>query len=224
MTRFRDRMDADMEIRGFSPHTRRAYLRAMCDWVRHFMRPPDRLTPEDIRRYQIHLTRGREVSPGTFHQIVAGIRFFYRVTLRRTWVLDRVPYQKKPRTLPEILSAEKVRALLSALPNLKHHAILMTVYSAALRASEVVRLKLTDVDSERGTLRIEQGHAVRQGRATPRGRLFLPAPLSKELVQSEHHGSISKKGARCFYRGVFALGQAVSGVGGVSDSFILSMQ
>jgi site-specific recombinase XerD len=150
-------MDADMEIRNFSPHTRRAYLRAMHDLVRHFMRPPDRLTPEDIRQYQIHLTRGREVSPGTFNQIVAAIRFFYRVTLRKNWILDRVPYQKKPRTLPEILSPEKVRALLGALPNLKHRAILMTVYSAGLRASEVVRLKLSDIDSERGTLRIEQG-------------------------------------------------------------------
>lgn len=157
MGQFHDRMDADMEIRGFSPHTRRAYLRAMRGLVRHFKRPPDRLTPEDVRRYQIHLTRGREVSPGTFNVIVSGIRFFYRVTLRKDWLLDRIPYQKKPRTLPEILSPEKIRALLSAPPNLKHRAILMTVYSAGLRASEVVRLQVTDIDPERGTLRIEQG-------------------------------------------------------------------
>lgn len=157
MGQFHDRMDADMAIRGFSPHTRRAYLRAMRDLVRHFMRPPDRLTPEDLRRYLIHLTRGREVSPGTFNQIVAGLRFFYRVTLGKKWDPDRIPYQKKPCALPEILSARKVRALLSALPNLKHRAVLMTLYSAGLRAGEVVRLRVTDIDSERNTLRIAQG-------------------------------------------------------------------
>jgi integrase/recombinase XerD len=157
MGQFQDRMDADMEIRGLALNTRKAYLRAMRKFVQHFMRPPDEMTEEDIRRYQLHLTRERKVSWGVFNLAVAGIKFFYRVTLKKKWDIEEIPYQRKPRKLPEILSAEKVLALISSLRNLKHRTILMTMYSAGLRVSEVISLKVTDIDSQRMVIRIGQG-------------------------------------------------------------------
>lgn len=157
MGHFHDRMDADMEIRGFSPLTRKAYLRCMREYVRHFMRPPDQLTNQHVREYQIHLTRGRVVSSGTFNQVVAALRFFYRVTLKRDWAIDEVPYRKKEWKLPRILSPQQVAALLSSTRNLKHRAILMTLYAAGLRSSEVVHLRVGDIDSQRMLIRVEQG-------------------------------------------------------------------
>ncbi len=112
MGQFYDRMDADMEIRGLSPNTRKAYLLAMRKFVRHFMRPPDQLTLEDIRQYQLYLTRERKVSWAVFNIAVAAIKFFYRGTVKQDWDIEEIPYQRKPRKLPEILSAEKVNSLL----------------------------------------------------------------------------------------------------------------
>lgn len=157
MGQFHDRMDADMEIRGLSPNTRKAYLGAMRRFVQHFMRPPDTLTLEDIRRYQLHLTRERKVSWAVFNIAVAAIKFFYRVSLKKDWNIEEVPYQRKPRKLPEILSAEKVTALFTSVENLKHRALLMTVYAGGLRAGEVIHLKVSDIDSQRMVIRIDQG-------------------------------------------------------------------
>jgi site-specific recombinase XerD len=145
MGQFHEQMDADMEIRGFSPLARKAYLRCMRAFVQHFMHPPDRLTQQHIRQYQIHLTRGREVAEGTFNQVVAALKFFYRVTLKRPWVIEQVPYRRKERRLPEILSPQKVVALFASAKNLKHRAILMTLYAAGLRSSELVHLATSTV-------------------------------------------------------------------------------
>lgn len=157
MGQFQDRMREDLEIAGVSENTKKAYLGHMRRFVAHFMRPPDRLTLEDIRRYRLYLTHERKISPATFNQTTAALRFFYRVTLRRSWTLEQFHYQKESRRLPQVLSAEKVSALLAAIPNLKHRALAMTVYSAGLRATEAVRLKVTDIDSERGVIRVNEG-------------------------------------------------------------------
>ena len=157
MGKFHDRMKADMEIRGFSPNTQSAYLRWMRAFVQHFMCPPDQLTLEHIRRYQLHLTRGREVATGTFNHAVAALKFFYRTTLKRDWAIEQIPYRKKVCKLPEILSPQKISALFSAVKNLKHRAILMTLYAGGLRASEVAHLKVTDIDSHRMVIRVDQG-------------------------------------------------------------------
>lgn len=157
MGRFQDRMAEEIEIRGLSPDTKRAYLHAVRRFVGHFMQPPDRLTAEHIRQYQLYLTRERRVAPSTFNQIMAALRFLYRVTLRKPWAYDRIPYQKEPRRLPHVLSREKVAALLSSVRNLKHRALLSTSYAAGLRATEAVRLKVADIDSRRMTIRVNQG-------------------------------------------------------------------
>lgn len=157
MGQFQDRMDADLQIRGLSPHTRRVYLACMRRFLMDVRRPADQVTLEDIRQYQIRLVRESKISSSKFNQIVSAVRFFYRVTLRKDWNIDHIPYQKTERRLPQIPSTEKIAALLGSLTNLKHRAILMTLYSGGLRVSEAVHLKVSDIDSQRMVLRIEQG-------------------------------------------------------------------
>jgi site-specific recombinase XerD len=156
MGKLRDQMDADMEIRGLSVNTRKAYLRCMDLFVNRFVRPPSALTLDDVREYQIHMTRERKISWSAFNQAVAAIRFFYTVTLKKDWKIEQIPYQKTRRQLPEILGADKLAALFSV-PNPKHRAILMAMYAGGLRVGEVTHLKVSDIDSQRMVLRIEQG-------------------------------------------------------------------
>lgn len=204
MGRFRDRMDEDLRIRGYSANTRASYLRCVRHFVRHFMRPPDQLTPEHIRRYQLYLTRDRRVSWTYFNQIVCALRFFYRQVLKKDWAVDQIPYQRTGRTLPEILSPQEVAALFRATPNLKHRALLMTMYAGGLRVCEVTHLRVTDIDGQRMVIRIEQGkdryvmlsphlHRVLQAywrTRRPRPLLFpgpTGRPLTRESVNRVFH-------------------------------------
>jgi len=177
MGRFHDRMDDDLRIRGYSANTRACYLRGVRNFVRHFMRPPDQLTPEHIRRYQLHLTRDRHVSWTYFNQIVCALRFFYRQVLKTDWAVEQIPYQRTGRKLPEILSPEEVAALLRATPNLKHRALLMTMYAGGLRVSEVTHLRVTDIDGQRMVIRIEQG----KGR---KDRYVMLSPHLRRVLQA----------------------------------------
>ena len=157
MGEFRDRMERDLQIRGFSPLTQQCYLARMKAMVRFFRRPPDQLTLEDIHAYQLHLTRDRKVCWASFNQTVGAIRFFYGVTLHKDWDIRRIPYQKTGRKLPVVLSPEEVARLFEVVTNLKHRAILMTAYAGGLRVSEVTHLRVRDVDGQRMMLRVEQG-------------------------------------------------------------------
>ncbi|MGH2625027.1 MAG: tyrosine-type recombinase/integrase, partial [Anaerolineales bacterium] len=125
------------------------------------MRPPDQLTPEHIRQYQLYLTRDRHVSWTYFNQVVCALRFFYRQVLQKDWAVEQIPYQRTGRKLPEILSPQEVAALFRATPNLKHRALLMTMYAGGLRVSEVTHLRVTDIDRQRMVIRIEQGQGRR---------------------------------------------------------------
>jgi len=157
MGQYREAMRRDMQIRGFMPNTQKSYLGWVKDFVRFHMLPPDRLGLEDVHRYQLHLTEEREVSPSTLNVAVAALRFFYRVTVDVEWDIERVPYQKRGRRLPEIFSREEVRRLLEVLDNLKHRSLLSTTYAGGLRVSEAVSLRISDIDSQRMVLRIDQG-------------------------------------------------------------------
>lgn len=157
MGKLRERMERDLEIRGFSPNSRKAYLHQIKALARHFGRSPDCLTLEDIHEYQLYLTRERQVAWGTFNQAVCALRFFYSVTLGRAWAVAGIPYQKSVRRLPVVLSREEVTRMFDAVANLKHRAILMTIYAAGLRVSEAVHLRIQDIDSQRMTLRVDQG-------------------------------------------------------------------
>jgi site-specific recombinase XerD len=150
-------MDHDLVVRGRSAHTRRAYLRAVTDLARYYHRPPDELTDRDIQEYLCHLIEERRLASATCRQAACALRFFYEVTLGRPRNEFCIPLAKEAQKLPAILSQEEVARLLSAAANLKHRLVLMTTYAAGLRVSETVHLRVTDIDSQRMLIRVEQG-------------------------------------------------------------------
>jgi integrase/recombinase XerD len=156
ITPLRRRMIEDMRVRNLSPVTQRCYVHAVAKFARHFNRSPDQLVLEEIRAYQVHLTT-TGISWAGFNVAVCALRFFYGVTLGRTTIVERIPYARKRRQLPVILSADEVARFFAAVPSLKHRTALMTAYAAGLRVSEVVRLTIADIDSRRMLIRVEQG-------------------------------------------------------------------
>jgi integrase/recombinase XerD len=176
MGKFRDRMDEELRIRGYSEHTRLCYLRRVRHLGRYFMAPPDQLTPEHVRQYQLFLARERHVSWTACNQTGCALRFFYRQVLRKDWAVEQIPYQRTGQTLPEILSPQEVSALLQATPNLKQRALLMTMYAAGLRVAEVTHLRVTDIDGQRMMICVEQG----QGR---QDRYVMLSPHLHALLQ-----------------------------------------
>ena len=156
MSPLRRRMLEDMQIRNYSPHTIDGYLRYVAQFAKHFGTSPDRLGPEHIRTYQLHLLQ-QQVSESIFIQTVCALRFLYETTLHRSWMVDYIPYPKKPKTLPVILSRDEVKALLLAPRYLKHRAILATLYATGVRVSELCHLQGTDIDSRRMVIHVRQG-------------------------------------------------------------------
>jgi len=160
-TALRERRRQDLQRRNYSPHTIDSYLRSVAQFALHFRTSPDRLGPEHIRTYQLFLIQDKQVSWGTFIQAVCALRFFYDKTLGRPGMVDHIPYPKKPKTLPVILSRQEVTALLLAPPNLKHRAIVATLYATGLRVSELCQLQGTDIDSKRMVIQVRQGKGQR---------------------------------------------------------------
>ena len=157
MTPLRQRMLEDMSIRNLAENTQSAYLQQVAAYSRYFGRSPDQLGPEEIRTYQLYSMEVRVLTPSSICVPTGALRFLYKVTLKRTWAVEEIPMHKRPRKLPEILSNEEVRHFLDAIINHKHRAIDMTAYAAGLRVSEATHLKVTDIDSQRMMLRVEQG-------------------------------------------------------------------
>jgi len=160
MTPLRRRMLEDMQIRNYSPHTIDGYLRSVAQFAKHFHTSPDHLGAEHIRTYQLHLLQ-QHVSKSIFIQTVCALRFLYETTLGRPWMVDYIPYPKKPKTLPVILSREEVKALILAPRHLKHRTILATLYATGLRVSELCQLQGTDIDSKRMVIQVRQGKGQR---------------------------------------------------------------
>ena len=158
MTPLRQRMIEDMQVRNLSPHTQSSYVQQVSLFARYRAKSPELLEPEDIRAYQVYLTNEKKLSPGSVLIAVAALRFLYRITLKKTWSFEEViPAPKKPQKLPIILSPEEVLNFLGCVENVKHRVILTSCYAAGLRISEAVRLKTTDIDSQRMVIRVEQG-------------------------------------------------------------------
>ena len=152
----RRRMIEDMTVRNLSPATQQSYLNAVSKFGRYFGRSPDRLGLEDVHAFQVHLV-ATGISWPALNQIVCALRFFYGVTLRQATVPERIAYAREPSKLPVVLSADEVVRFLEAIPSLKSRTALTTVYAAGLRVSEVVLLKIADIDSQRMVIRVEQG-------------------------------------------------------------------
>jgi len=149
-------MVEDLRVRNFSPTTQRAYIYAVARFAQHFGKSPELLGPDEIRVYQLHLL-SKQLAWSTFNVSVCALRFLYGVTLGKDWAVRHIPYPRQPRKLPVILSLAELQQFFAAIPNLKHRAALMTAYAAGLRVSEVVALKITDIDSQRMVIHIEQG-------------------------------------------------------------------
>ncbi|MFC1797476.1 tyrosine-type recombinase/integrase [Pseudomonadota bacterium] len=152
----RQRMIEDMTMRKLSPKTQSGYIRAVKKLSQFLGRSPDTASPEDLRHFQLHLVEGG-VSSITLNATITGLRFLFEVTLDRSDAMAKMSHVHEPRTLPIVLSAEEVERVIEAAGSLKYKAALSIAYGAGLRAGEVVHLKVSDIDSERMVLRVEQG-------------------------------------------------------------------
>jgi integrase/recombinase XerD len=175
VTPLRQRMLEDLQIRNYSPTTIRIYLHVIAEFAKHFGKSPDQLGAEHVRCYQLFLIKEKRVSQSTCIQIVCALRFFYTHTLSRKIAIDRIPFPRRERKLPLILSREEVKALLEAPRNLRQRALLAVLYGAGLRVSEVTQLKTSDVDSARNVL------WVRRGKGRKDRQTLLPAKLLELL-------------------------------------------
>ncbi len=152
----RQRMIEDMTIRKFAPKTQHDYLQRVKNFAAYLGRSPDTANFEDLRRYQLQLAASGAGVP-TLNQTISTLRFFFKVTLGRPDVVERTAFVHEPSKLPVVLSPEEVARLLDAAPSLKYKTALSVAYGAGLRASEVVALKVSDIDSQRMVIRVEQG-------------------------------------------------------------------
>lgn len=172
----RIRMIEDMRMRQLNGKTQTAYIRAVRRFTGFLGRSPDTATAEDLRRFQLRMAE-QGTSSMTINATITGLRFFFEVTLGRGELMTMMSAVREPHRLPVVLSRAEVARLLAAVRNPKHRAALSVAYGAGLRASEVVALKVTDVDGQRRTLRVEQG----KGR---KDRYALLSPVLLETLRS----------------------------------------
>jgi integrase/recombinase XerD len=150
------RMIEDMRMRKLAPHTQEGYIRAVRKLAQYLRRSPDSATVEDLRNFQLYLV-DHGISAVSLNATISGLKFFFEVTLARPELMTGMQPVRVPRTLPVVLSREETARLIAAARNLKHQIALSVAYGAGLRANEVVSLRITDVDSQRMTLRVQEG-------------------------------------------------------------------
>ena len=171
----RQRMIEDMSLRHFGEKTQKDYIRAVKNLTIFLGRSPDTATAEDLRLFQLHLTENR-VRPPSINFTVTALRFFFTVTLDRADAIKHLTFVAEPRKIPVVLSPEEVARFLEAAPGVKYKAAFSAAYGAGLRVSEVAALKVSDINSERMLLRIEQG----KGR---KDRHAMLSPVLLELLR-----------------------------------------
>jgi integrase/recombinase XerD len=157
----RRRMIEDMTVRNLSLTTREVYIHNVKKFSQYFGRSPDCLGLEDVRAYQVHLV-SREIAWATLNQVVSSLRFFYGVTLGRKDLPERIAYARRPKTLPVILSPEEVATFLEAVESRRDRVALTTAYATGLRASEVVGLRICDIDRARMVIHVANGKGGKQ--------------------------------------------------------------
>ncbi len=173
MTQLRQKMLEELQRRDYSHRTAKTYIRIVRDFAAYFHQSPDKLGPEHIRQYQAYLFQSKKLSTASVSQYVSAIRFLFVKTLRRHFLTEHIPFPKSPRRLPIVLSPEEVTRLIDAARNLYHRTLLMTLYSTAVRRSELCRLQVSDIDSQRMMIRIHG-----------KGRRDRDVPLSPRLLET----------------------------------------
>ena len=173
MTPLRQRMLNDMTVRGLAENTKKSYLSSVTGLARHYRRSPDQVSAQEVQDYLIHLHEHRGLAWQSCNCVRHGIRFFYRITLGLPEPHFYLPGAKTPSTLPEILNHEELLRLFTVTTNPKHRTLLMSAYAAGLRCSELTRLRVSDIDSGRMLLRVDQG----------KGNKDRYVPLSPRLLE-----------------------------------------
>lgn len=238
MTKLRERMIHEMVLRGLAPNTQRAYLQAVSQLARHYGRSPDRISKREIKAYLLHLHQGANRSTSTCNVASAALRFFYHQTLGRSATGFDIPFARKPKKLPQVLSREEVARLLARTSFLRHRVLFGIAYSAGLRVSEIVRLRPGDIDSGRMVIRVEQGKGAKDRLAllSPRllealrlywrrerpGELLFPSPhrrgplcagaLKHAFARAKQRAGIEKAGGIHLLRHSFATHMLEAGV------------
>lgn len=157
MKPLRQKMLNDLLVRGLADNTQKSYLQAVTGLAVYYHRSPDQLSVKEVQDYLLYLSQERHLAWKSCNTIRHGLRFFYQVTLERPATQFYLPCAKEPSKLPQILSHEELVRLFTVTTNTKHRSLLMTTYAAGLRASEVTQLRVTDIDSTRMCIRVEQG-------------------------------------------------------------------
>jgi integrase/recombinase XerD len=157
MKELREQMLEDLQLNGAVPSTQKNYLRIVDNLTKYFNRSPEELGEDELKEYMLYLMKERHLSEGSLRFYVAALKYLYRTTLKREWVVEKIMYPRTKKKLPFVLDLSEVESLFAVTRNLKHKAILMITYSSGLRVSEAARLKLTDIDSKRMMVRINQG-------------------------------------------------------------------
>jgi site-specific recombinase XerD len=160
----------DMQLRNLAASTQRQYIAYVAAFAKYFGKSPEDLDIEAVRQYQLYLLNQRRLSPESVNQYISAVQFLYLTTLEMPWTSEYFPRARRPHKLPVVLSQEEVLAFFDHVPSLKYRAALMVCYGAGLRISEAVALRVSDIDSQRGLLRIEQGkgHKDRYAMLSPR--------------------------------------------------------
>ena len=157
MSVLRRRMIETLRIRNYSPRTITRYVEQIADFARHFGRSPHLLGLEEIHQYQLYLLEERKAKRGTLVVAVSALRILYRDVLRKDWMITYIPFPRKEQPLPVVLSREEVERLLAAAANARERTILLTLYATGLRLSELISLRIDDIDKDRRMILVRRG-------------------------------------------------------------------
>jgi len=238
MTSLRERMITAMQMRGFSPRTHSSYLDAVRGLAKFTRRPPDTLGRGDLKDYFEHLVTRRKLAPASVRLSYNGIRFLYLHVLDWPLVDLDLALPKRPQRIPALLTRAEVAAILDACPDTRYRTMLTLCYGCGLRLSEVLSVRVADIDSERMLLRVEQGKGAKD-RLVPlsptllealrsywrlyrprewlfaggRGEPLSPTTLQKAFTQAKRRAGVTKVGGIHGLRHAYATHQLAAGLG-----------
>ncbi len=196
MTLLRQKMIRDMQLRRLAPKTQEAYLRAVYGLAQHYNQSPDQIKEAQIQDYIVGLLNRRKLSWSTCDQIASGLEFFYQNTLGKTQSHFSLPRRKHAQKLPEILSPMELEKLFSCASNPKYRMLLMLTYSGGLRLSEVIQLKVSDIDSQRMMIRVHQGKGCKDRYTVLSKRLLEELRSYWKLFRPSHWLFPGQRGSR----------------------------
>jgi site-specific recombinase XerD len=157
MSTLREQMLAELQLKGLTPKTQKIYLREVSNYAKYFGKSPEELGEKELKEYLLYLLNERKLAKGTYRFYYQGLKFLYKHTLKREDVVEKIRCPRGKKKLPVVLDLSEVKMLLTVMENLKHRAILTITYSAGLRISETAHLKVSDIDSKRMMVRVQQG-------------------------------------------------------------------